>query len=502
MPHTRLSASHPRPTRSLAVVLLLLASGAATALGQFDPGGAVRVTMAYPTGDPATSIVVVEHIAPSDARVGREFDYILRLTNRTSGEIRGLVLTVQAPPNLDVRGYDPIPTSSQLGSASWEVPAMTPGAPVTVRLRCAATRVGDISVCAAITFRAEGCAQFTVVEPALRLAKSAPREVIACDPITLTYLVTNPGSGAARNVQVFDPLPEGWRTEDGRQDVVLSAGDLLPGQSKQASVRVRAAGLGDFASAAQARSDDGLTSEVSTSTRIVRCNLQVTATSPDVRFIGRPANFEFAVVNSGDAPARDTVLVHTLPAGGEFVRASDNGQVGGNQVQWSLGTLGPGERRSVSLVVVPREIGQSRADVFVRGYCCEGRGEALLQARGIPAILLEVIDLDDPVEVGAASTYEITVVNQGSADDTNIVIACTLPPQIEFVGADGPTGRATLAGATVTFAPVPRLAPKATVKFRVQVRGVSEGDIRFGVSMNSDNLDRPVEETESTRVYQ
>ena len=118
----------------------------------------------------------------------------------------------------------------------------------------------------------------------------------------------------------------------------------------------------------------------------------------------------------------------------------------------------------------------------------------------MPAILLEVVDLDDPVEVGNQTTYEIKVVNQGSAVGTNIGITCTLPTEMQYITSGGPTeGR--LDGNTLRFAPLPSLAPQASATFRVTVRGASAGDVRFKVSMISDQITAPVEETESTNIY-
>ena len=54
---------------------------------------------------------------------------------------------------------------------------------------------------------------------------------------------------------------------------------------------------------------------------------------------------------------------------------------------------------------------------------------------------------------------------------------------------------------TVTFRPLASLAPKAKATWRVVVEATDEGDHRFKVIMNSDQLTRTVEETESTNFY-
>ncbi|MBN2447307.1 MAG: DUF11 domain-containing protein, partial [Phycisphaerae bacterium] len=216
---------------------------------------------------------------------------------------------------------------------------------------------------------------------------------------------------------------------------------------------------------------------------------------------GRPATFDLTVRNTGDTPATNTMLTDTLPAGTSFVSASAGGQFSGGRVSWALGTLGVGESRSVSLTVGTNQIGSLLNTASVRAYCAEADAQAVLEVRGIPAILLEVIDLADPIELGANETYEITVLNQGSAPDTNIVVACVLPPEQEYVSATGPT-QASTDGKAVTFSPLPSLAPKATAKYRVVVKGTQVGDVRFRLSLTSDQLESPVSETESTHIYE
>jgi len=115
----------------------------------------------------------------------------------------------------------------------------------------------------------------------------------------------------------------------------------------------------------------------------------------------------------------------------------------------------------------------------------------------IAAILLEVIDLADPIEVGSNETYEITVTNQGSDYSTNIRIACTLEDTMQYISSDGPT-KGTCVGKTVTFDSL----IKAATTWKVVVKALRPGDVRFKVEMIEDCLRRPVEETEATNFYE
>ena len=97
-------------------------------------------------------------------------------------------------------------------------------------------------------------------------------------------------------------------------------------------------------------------------------------------------------------------------------------------------------------------------------------------------------------------TYEVAVTNQGSMAATNVRIACTLEDNMTYVSSSGPTG-ANIEGATIGFAPLPILEPKARATWQVRVNAVKPGDVRFEVEMIGDQLTRPVRETEATNVY-
>jgi hypothetical protein len=120
--------------------------------------------------------------------------------------------------------------------------------------------------------------------------------------------------------------------------------------------------------------------------------------------------------------------------------------------------------------------------------------------RGLLAVLLEVIDLEDPVEIGATTTYVITATNQGSLAGKNVTITCKLEDTQQHVSNSGAT-KGTVTGQTIKFAPLPSLAPKDTATWKLVIKAVKVGDVRFSVQMDEDQLTRPVNETEATNQY-
>ncbi len=447
--------------------------------------------------------IAITKRAPARVLAYQNFNYDIVVSNPGRAEATSVAVTDNLPAGIDYVSSNPGASVSGQ-SLSWSLGTLAAGASASISVTVKGTQPGTYHNCADVTaaggLSANACADTVIVAPKLALELQCQAEVLLCDPIPYRVIVRNPGDGAAHNVKVSIQLPSGLMTSDKRTALTFDAGTLEAGQSKDASFQVRAGSAADYAINANATADNGLTAEAHCSTRVVMPVLTVAKSGPAMRFLGRPATYEIKVSNEGNAPARDTVLVDTVASGMQFVSASDGGRMSGSQLTWNLGTLAPGASKTVTADFKMTQIGSMQNTATARAYCAEASANATVKVEGIPGILLEVVDLSDPIEVGASTVYEISINNQGSSNGTNINVTCTLPPEEEFVSATGPTN-GTNQGKTVTFAPLGTLAPKATVKYRVTVKGTGANDVRFKTTVTSDQAQTPIEETESTHIY-
>jgi uncharacterized repeat protein (TIGR01451 family) len=460
-------------------------------------------SMAYPTGDPKTSVLGVEKGFPREVRLNQPFDYEVRLTNLTNYEIQDVVLIDEPSGNLQITGLSPEGRAGANGGRSWAIGSLGPKESTTIRATGVASGAGNVGSCTTVSYTPQLCAAVPVVEPKLRLTKTGPAEALQCDEITYTFEVSNTGSGAVRNVRINDPLPAGLLTADGQRAVTIDAGTIEAGKSKSFTAKVRPERTGRFENRATATGEGGLTAESTMVATVVRQPvLQIAKRCPEQQFIGRPLNYEITVTNVGDGVARNVVIEDGIPSGAEFNMASDGGRATRGKVAWNLGTIQPKASKTVTLRLNPTGSGRYANTATARADCATPVSASCgTQVSGIPAILLEVVDVEDPIQVGDNETYVITVTNQGSAPGTNIRIVCTLEENQQYVSSSGAT-RGTARGRQVTFEPLASLAAKDKATFRVVARSVSTGDVRFKVTMTSDQLSRPVEETEATNLYE
>jgi uncharacterized repeat protein (TIGR01451 family) len=455
--------------------------------------GTMRKTWIAPT-------IGITKTAPKQAVVGETFDYAIVVTNDADVSTREVVVTDVLPEGIAY--VSSTPAAKVDGSRlTWNVGELAAGGTTSLGVKVKASKTGKFTNCADVAaeagLKARACADTVVVAPALQLQKTADAEVLLCDTITYRYVVRNTGDGDATNVRIADELPAGLTAAGGGRNVNVAVGTLGPGESRTYEVKASAGKTGEYVNKATATGDGGLSAEATAKTVVRQPVLTITKKAPERSFIGRPVTYEITVSNTGDAVSANTVLVDTLPTGAVFQNASDGGQHVAGKVTWNLGNLAPKASKSVTLRVVSNAAGRAS----VQGTCAaEATAQASTLVEGISALLLEVVDLDDPIEVGSNATYEIVVTNQGSAPGSQIVIAATLPAEMTFVSASG-ASQHTATGKTITFAPVGTLAPQAKLTFRITVRADAAGDVRFAVALNSAELTSPVDETEATQLY-
>ena len=465
-----------------------------------DESGRHILSMTYPRPD--YGILQIDKAMPKEVRFNKPFAYVIKVTNITDVMLTDVVITETHSEEFEFKGSEPTALSDN-NKLIWEIDSLGPKASKSIRISGVATGSKQLEHCTTVTHTIRDCAVVEVVEPTLELAKVVPTEALLCEPIPVDFIVTNTGTGAAQNVQIIDTLPAGLQTADGKGKIVLDAGTLAAGESRRFSIKLRATKTGAYVNKAVATSAVGLKAESeATLTNVRQPILTISKSGPKLQYLGRSIKYEITVVNTGDGPARDTMIEDIVPPGVTSIEATAGAQSAGSKLVWELGTLEPNVSKTVRVSYTPTKEGDVMATATATAYCAETvTDSATTSIRGIAASRLEVIDLEDPVEVGETTTYLITVSNQGSAADANVRIACVLDDKLQYVSSAGATA-GSIMGKTVSFAPLRRLEPKSKATWRVVIRGARAGDVRFKVTMHTDQLALPVEHTEATHVYQ
>lgn len=464
--------------------------------------GYVKTSRAFPTGRESSSAVLLEKHFPEKGRVGKDFTYMIEVTNLTSGQLEGVKVTEDMPDNFSITASEPEVTNKLSGKATWELGTLEANATKIIKVTGQAYDKKSSPCCAEVEYELPALCHKTILEePAVALQLNAPAEILACDLIELEYVVKNTGDSFLNTLDISSELPKGVVTSSGTETVNLSVNSLAAGESQTVKVLVQAEEPGQYRFSGAVKGEDVSAKSKVQYTKVVKPKVSVDIkTKRNKQYIGRNIDYTIEVKNTSDVDADATMVVAEIPANTMFVSASDEGRLVEDIVGWEVGTLKSYESKKLDLVLKSVSKGTARAKVGVQAACCDSKTDTVeTELVGIPALLLEVIDLVDPIEVGEEETYVIKVTNQGTADATNVSISAKFDG-MEYVSDSGQT-QGNVTGTTIKFDAVKALGPKESVSWNVKVKGKREGDLRFRVSLTSSELTDSVEEEESTFVY-
>ncbi|NBD38239.1 MAG: DUF11 domain-containing protein [Verrucomicrobia bacterium] len=492
-------ASEPAPTRTSE----FSDSGYGPAYTTFERDGILYVkgSTAYPTGILSSSSLLLEKVVPQEVMVGAPYRVEYTLRNLTDVTLGDVVLEDVVGGNFNLSDSAPAADAMDGNTATWLLGDMPPGATRNVILRASSPEEGFAEICSRVTFVPVHCEQIRVVRADLELVLDLMPQGILCDPIPSTITVRNTGSSRLTDVTISESLPSGLTTLDGLSTISIPVGTLDPGQSESFDVDLKAARTGSFEVSPEATSAQGVRAQDMDTTMLAAPELVISCDSPAERFIGRPVNVCLQVENSGDAPSNMTVVSMAVPAGASFQGATGGGTLVGNEVVWNVGSLAPGGNLELCATFTGSIPSMLTFTSTAEGDCADPVSSTCrTELTGIPAILLEVIDLEDPIEVGANQTYQIVVTNQGTAPATNVQVVATLEDEQRYVSSSG-SSSASASGQRITMRPVAAIAPGDKAVWEVVVEALAAGDIRFSVEIESDQIQRPVRETEATNQY-
>jgi uncharacterized repeat protein (TIGR01451 family) len=446
--------------------------------------------------------LVIQKFAPPEIQVGKATKFAIQIRNTGGQTAENVLIRDEIPAGTKLVNSTPKATSD--GShLVWDVGALSTGEERTVEIELMPTTEGEVGSVATVSYTAQASVKTRCTEPQLAIRMTAPRQVMIGQEQRVNIELRNPGSGDATGVMLLENVPQNVKHAAGPA-LEFEIGTLRAGETREMELVLTAEKAGPVENVLTARADGNLQVQQSVEFEVIAPDLRISVDGPATRYLERPATYQVSIENPGTAPAHDIELVTKLPKGMQFVKANNMGEYDAatHSVYWSLAQLPEGERGAVELVAMPVEAGQQTLEI--EGKAQQGLADEVKQdvtVKGIAALMFEVRDLEDPIEVGGETTYEIRVVNQGSKAATNVQVAVALPPEgIEAVSASGETGHQVNAGGIV-FEPLAQLAPKSDTVYRVQVRGKQPGDQRIQVQVNSDEFTQPIRREESTRVF-
>lgn len=458
-------------------------------------------------GDPQLNgaqapMLTIEKTAPPEIQIGKAAKFTIKVRNTGTAPAHGVEVHDTVPQGTQLVATTPEAQPGAQGSLVWDLNTLKPGDEQTLELELMPMSEGEIGSVATVHFRAEASVRTLATKPMLNMEVFSPSRVMKGETMTVKIKLSNPGTGAASGVMLSEIVPDGLKHEAGRE-LEFEVGTLKPGETRELELQLTAAEAGTITNVVNARGEGNLEAEGRTDLEVVAPQLQVSLTGPKRRYLERHATHNISVTNPGTAAAKEIELAATLPKELKFVEANNGGQYDAatHSVFWSLEELPPQETGTVTLTTLPQQPGDAKLLITSTAQAgLKDQREETVAIEGLAAINFQLADLNDPVEAGGQTSYEIRVTNQGSKAASNVRIVALAPAEMKLVSAEGPV-RYKIEGQRIVFDPLKQLGPKSDATFTLKVKALEPGDLRMQAQITTDEIREPITKEESTRVY-
>ncbi|MCH7409811.1 gliding motility-associated C-terminal domain-containing protein [Belliella sp. DSM 111904] len=167
--------------------------------------------------------------------------------------------------------------------------------------------------------------------------------------------------------------------------------------------------------------------------------------------VGSILNYEITITNTGEAPALNINILDILPAELTAIAASEGGDIDGQNINWNLETLAPGDARTYTIQAMVQDgatqvsnTAQVSGDNFdtqsdqtppVPVVGDDGDGENPIEDEKTTLAISKLLTDEGEINVGSILNYEITITNNGETPALNMNILDILPAELTAIAA-------------------------------------------------------------------
>jgi len=263
--------------------------------------------------------------------------------------------------------------------------------------------------------------------PALTIEKVAPEEIQIGKPATFAIKIRNVGKVDAEGVLVRDEIPKGTRlidtdppsnkTADGV--ILWDIGRIEAGGEKTVSMQLMPEAEGEIGSVATL----AFRTQASAKTICTRPMLKLEHTGPRKVLIGENVVFKIRLSNPGTGVATGIILEEDVPEG--------LSHPAGQELEFEVGSLQPGETKELELTLKAAEAGLTRNTLRVHA-------DANLLVEHSTDLEITAPDLKVGLKgprlryLERPAAYSITIANPGTAPAKNVDLVAHLPRGFQF----------------------------------------------------------------------
>jgi uncharacterized repeat protein (TIGR01451 family) len=205
--------------------------------------------------------------------------------------------------------------------------------------------------------------------------------------------------------------------------------------------------------------------------RVREPKVVVKTAAPTKVLIGDAATFVLTASNPGDGPAEQVKVHAVLSDGLEHAR--------GPRVEFDIGTLAPGETRTLQVLCVAKAGGAQKCETTAEGEGgLKSKDQAALQVV-VPRLDVEVVDTKQ-LSTDRKTQYTLKVTNAAEASASSVTLSDVLPAGCRFVSASD-SGRLEAATQTVSWF-LGEVGPGQTRQVQLEVVAPNAGEFKHKTS--------------------
>ncbi|WP_111706920.1 T9SS type B sorting domain-containing protein [Lutibacter citreus] len=416
----------------------------------------------------ASDLVTVKRVSNTKPAEGDEIIYSIAVKNNGPSFATGVSLTDVLPAGVTYLSDDKNGAYNS-GSGKWTIGNMFAGATVrmNIRARVNAGTVGETIINTTTAAKGDQLDLITngdVLEAVIKVQNFTDIVLTKIvdnatpnvgDIVTYTVTVRNNGPSRVTGLVVMDALPEGltygivspgdgtwtapnWNVdilETGEEETIVI--EALVGMDQGGKT------LTNTVSNTQDQVDSNLTEDDDTETIVVTGSDLVTVktVSEAIPAEGDNIVYSIAVTNNGPSDATGVSLTDLLPAGVTYVSDNQNGAYNRGSGIWTIGYIVTGATVTMNITA---SVNAGTAGSIITNATTAAKGDqfdpttdgdvleaAIRVGNFVDIALTKVVDNATP-NAGDIITYTITVVNNGDAVVTGLVVTDELPSGLTY----------------------------------------------------------------------
>ena len=453
--------------------------------------------------------LVLQKTAPENATVGTPLDYKIHVSNEGDATAFDVVVEDEVTAGATVNGAHPqSEIDRKTNKLIWRFTRVDPGETKEITVQVTPTGEGTLDGVATVRFKARVKATTVITAPKLQLQMQGPDQVRLGEEVAYRYIITNKGSGEARDVFVRTVLPvSGGLKHPAGNDLEYKIDALKPAEQREITLSVIAAEPGEYRAEAEVTAAGGAKDQAAWRTEIIGAQLKIVRRGPKKRFVGRSATYENIVSNETNFEALDARVVEKVPVGMKFLSANLGARYdeAGRTVTWNINRIGAGNHETLQIELMPVTAGSPESIVTVfENAGIRGDHVSTTVVEDLHNVSADISQLDGPIARGETFGFTISVDNRGTADATDVSLSVEVPDEIQVVGAGSREVQAKLMeGNVVQYNIIVRIPPNSQKDFELKLKGLREvQNAAVKASVRYAQMEKPLVVSESVTVYE